>query len=142
MMKRFFCPEFTDPMRAPAFILAAAAIAGCQSLSTVDKKPGREVVSAILVKALACKEVDGEEPKCKAEEQPAAVRLTALDCVALPLRSAVREQAHARCAWEGRIVQANGAETDIVRKAGEFSLIELTPGAYRPTREWILDRLE
>lgn len=129
-------------MRRQAFILAVALGAGCQSLATVDKTPGRDVVSTILVKALACKDVDGEEPKCKPEEQPARVRLSTFDCVALPLRSAVREQAHARCEWEGKIIQANGVEIDTPRNTAEFSLIDLTPGAYRPTREWTIDKFE
>jgi hypothetical protein len=129
-------------MRLGAIILALALGPGCQSLTTVGKTPDRDAVSAILVRALACKDADGEEPKCKAEEQPARVRLTALDCVALPLRSAVREQAHARCEWEGKIIQANGVEVETPKKTAEFSLIDLTPGAYRPTREWAIERLE
>lgn len=129
-------------MRRRAFILAVALGTGCQSLTTVEKTPDRDVVAAILVRALACKDADGEEPKCKAEEQPSRVRLTALDCVALPLRSAVREQAHARCEWEGEITQANGVMIETPRKSADFSLIDLTPGAYRPLREWVIDKLE
>ncbi len=132
-------------MRSLALIIAGASalIAGCQSLSVVDKTPNRETVSAILVAALACRETtdpeSGELIKCDPAAQPRSVRLTKLDCEALPLRSSRREAAHASCAWIGELVRVNGAREALAATSGEFSLVDLTPGTYRPTREWTID---
>lgn len=132
-----------------AFALPAVAVlslGACQSLTVVDKTPGRKAVSEILVGALQCRETKdeatneaaGETTKCDPALQPTEVRLSSLDCDALPLRSAVAERAHARCEWTGEMVRANGERAALEKTAGEFSLINLTPGAYRPTEEWQL----
>lgn len=127
------------------FVLVIAAgfflLGACASLNVVDKAPDRKIVSGILVKALACKAKPGEDP-CDPALQPAEIRLAALDCQSLPLRSGFREAAHARCSWTGEIVRANGARDALSVLAGDFSLIDLTPGSYRPTREWTLGTLE
>lgn len=117
------------------------ALGACASLNVVDKAPDRKTVSAILVNALACKDKPGEDP-CDPALQPAEVRLAELDCESLPLRSGFRESAHARCVFAGEIVRVNGARDALPVAAGDFSLVDLTPGAYRPTREWTLGKLE
>lgn len=123
------------------FLFAATALGACASLGTVNKAPGRQSVEAMLVGALACKDKPGEDP-CDPALQPAKVRLTELDCAPLPLRSAYRETAHARCRWAGDLVRVNGAVEPLKILEGDFSLIDLTPGAYRPTREWSLGKLD
>lgn len=129
-------------MRALLVISASLfALAGCASLTVVDKAPDRKAVSGILVKALACKEKPGGDP-CDPALQPAEVRLAAFECQSLPLRSGFREAAHARCEWTGEIVRVNGARESLPVAAGDFSLVDLTPGSYRPTREWTLGKLE
>ncbi len=95
----------------------------------------------MLVKALACTDKPGEEP-CDPALQPAQVRLTSLNCESLPLRSGFREAAHARCVFAGELVRVNGARDALKVLAGDFSLVDLTPGTYRPTREWSLGKLE
>lgn len=138
-------------MRTRAHILAGAAFtailaAGCQSLTVVDKTPDRKTVSAILVKALACRETTnpetGEIVKCDTALQPASVTISSLDCEALPLRSARNEEAHAACDWTGSLTRANGAVEPLSATGGVFSLLDLTPGSYRPTLEWSLDRVK
>ncbi|MEK7264796.1 MAG: hypothetical protein AAB227_01735 [Pseudomonadota bacterium] len=129
-------------MRALLVITAGfIALGGCASLSVVDKAPDRKAVSGILVKALACKAKPGEEP-CDPALQPAEIRLAGLSCVSLPLRSGLREAAHARCEWAGEIVRVNGAREALAPGAGDFSLVDLTPGSYRPLREWTLGKIE
>lgn len=126
-------------MRRPLVIMAGVlASASCASLTVVDKKPDRETVEILLAGALKCRDVEGAE-LCKTEEQPKEIRLAALDCVALPLRSTRRESAHARCAYEGEIIRVNGVRETLARAESEFSLINLTPGLYRPTREWTIE---
>ncbi len=117
------------------------SLSACASLTVVDKAPDRKIVSAILVKALACKEKPGDKP-CDPALQPAEIRLAGLECDPLPLRSGFREAAHARCEWTGEIVRVNGARETLSVGAGDFSLVDLTPGSYRPTREWILGELD
>lgn len=129
-------------MRSPLVIAAGLlALGACASLTVVDKAPDRKTVSGILAKEFACKEKPGEDP-CDPALQPAEIRLTELDCESLPLRSGFRESAHARCVFAGEIVRVNGARDALPVAAGDFSLIDLTPGAYRPTREWALGKLE
>lgn len=127
----------------PLLVISAGSflLGACASLNVVDKAPDRKTVSGILVKALACKDKPGEDP-CDPALQPAEIRLDALECQSLPLRSGFRESAHARCVWEGEIVRINGARDALSALAGDFSLIDLTPGSYRPTREWTLGKLE
>lgn len=142
MTMRLLCREFTDPVRTLLVLSASLfALSACASLSVVDKTPDRKAVAGILVKALACRDKPGQEP-CDPELQPAEIRLAGLDCDPLPLRSGFREAAHARCAWTGEIVRVNGAHEALSVVAGDFSLIDLTPGSYRPTREWTLGTLE
>ncbi len=143
MTTRWLCRAFTKRMRGARLTLlfCAFAAAGCSSLGVVDKAPGRQTVSAILVRALACVDKPGEDP-CDPALQPAEVRLSALECQSLPLRSGFREAAHARCEWAGELVRVNGERAALPARAGDFSLIDLTPGSYRPTREWSLGKLE
>lgn len=129
-------------MRALAILFAGLAIGACASLTVVDKTPDKSDVAAILAQALACTDKPGEEPKCDAEKQPASVKIATLDCVALPLRSAVREAAHARCEWTGAVTRVDGVVEALLKTSGEFSLVDLTPGVYRPTRDWTLDKLD
>lgn len=130
-------------MRAFAIpAVVALALGACQSLTIVDKTPGRKAVAEILVAALQCRETTdeatGETVKCDPAMQPKEVSLASLDCEALPLRSAVAERAHARCEWTGDMIRTNGERAALPKTAGEFSLVNLTPGAYRPTDEWRL----
>lgn len=126
-------------MRALLVIGAGVlAISGCASLTTVDKTPDRKTVEALLLADLACEETEGEEAKCRPEKQPTKVRLSEIDCKALPLRSGVREAAHAVCALEGEVRRADGTLEALERTTREFSLIDLTPGAYAPTRDWTI----
>lgn len=141
-MTRWRCRACTDKVRTLSVLSAGLLTLGaCASLSIVDKAPDRKTVSDILVKALACRDKPGEEP-CDAALQPAEVRLAALDCTPLPLRSGFREAAHARCEWTGDLIRVNGAREALAVIAGDFSLVDLTPGSYRPTREWSLGVLE
>jgi len=141
-MTRWRCRESTEIMRALlVFSAGLLTLGACASLTVVDKSPDRKVVAAILVKALACKDKPGEDP-CDPALQPAEIRLAELDCAPLPLRSGFREAAHARCEWTGELVRVNGAREALSVAAGDFSLVDLTPGSYRPTREWVLAKLE
>ncbi|MCB2096719.1 MAG: hypothetical protein AB7F91_03290 [Parvularculaceae bacterium] len=117
------------------------ASVSCASLDTVDKKPNRETISVLLVDALTCRQVAGGDP-CDEGEQPKEVRLSDFDCVALPLRSARREDAHAQCVYAGEVIRVNGRREALPVSRGEFSLIDLTPGQYLPTRQWSLDKAE
>lgn len=129
-------------MRALLVLSAGLMTLGaCASLTVVDKTPERKTVAAILVKALACVDKPGEDP-CDPALQPAEIRLAELDCASLPLRSGFREAAHARCEWTGDIIRVNGVREILSAGAGDFSLVDLTPGAYRPAREWVLAKLE
>jgi hypothetical protein len=129
-------------MRSLLVIAAGVlALCACSSLTVVDKAPDRKTVSSILAKEFACKDKPGEDP-CDPALQPAEVRLSALDCEPLALRSGFRESAHTRCVFAGEIVRVNGARDALPVAAGDFSLVDLTPGAYRPTREWMLGALE
>jgi len=129
-------------MRRMLVIMAGALVsASCASLDTVDKKPDRETVAKLLVDDLRCRQVDADKP-CDEGEQPKTVRLTQIDCVALPLRSERREDAHAECAFSGEITRVNGRidPLDLMRR--EFSLLDLTPGQYLPTHAWSLDKAQ
>ncbi len=127
-------------MRAVFAIASTGFIAlGCTSLTVVDKTPKKETVAEILLDEFTCREVAGAEP-CDPAEQPKEIRLTSLDCRALPLRSGVREDAHARCVYSGEIIRANGRKDPLGPAESGFSLIDYTPGVYIPTREWSLDK--
>lgn len=120
-------------------LAGAAALGGCASLTTVDKTPDRKTAAALLAAAFTCREAPDKDP-CDPGEQPANVRLTRLDCEALPLRSGVREAARARCGYEGEVRRVNGRVDPLAPAQADFSLVELTPGLYIPTREWALDK--
>ncbi|HNS85861.1 MAG TPA: hypothetical protein PKH09_03090 [Parvularculaceae bacterium] len=129
-------------MRLLLVIMAGALLSvSCASLDTVDKKPDRQTVARLLVDELTCKEVEGDDP-CEEGEQPREIRFTELECVALPLRSERREDAHAECAIEGEIIRANGRRDPLQRMQRDFSLIDLTPGQYLPTRAWSIDKAQ
>ena len=131
-------------MRALAFIAAglAAAISACSSINVVGKTPDKREVSEIIVAELHCRETadpaTGKTIACDPALQPERVNLESLDCKALPLRSAVAEQAHARCDFVGEVTRVNGVREALAPTSGEFSLVNLTPGAYRPLNEWRL----
>lgn len=142
MMTPCCCPGSAKVRRGVGLLMfAAAMLSACASLGAIDKAPDRQLVEAMLVGALACKDKPGEDP-CDPALQPARVRLTELDCAALPLRSAYRETAHAACRWAGDLVRVNGSVEPLTTVKGDFSLIDITPGTYRPTREWSLGKLE
>ena len=124
-------------------VILAGALAGasCASLDTVDKKPDRETVARLLVDDLRCRQVAADEP-CEEGEQPNSVRLTQLECVALPLRSARREDAHAECVFSGEITRVNGRIDPLEPMRREFSLMDLTPGQYLPTHAWSIDKAQ
>ncbi|NWG91807.1 MAG: hypothetical protein HXY21_04780 [Parvularculaceae bacterium] len=114
------------------FVFATA----CASLETVHKTPGRDIVAALLVVDLQCR--DTAEKKCDPAEQPKEIRISAIDCEALPLRPATRERAHAACAFSGEIVRVNGTASPLLETVREFSLVELTPGVRVPEKAWTL----
>ena len=115
-------------------------LSACVTLGGIDQSPDRSVVANLLRSDLACREKEGDEAKCDPAEQPKEIRLTALNCDGLPLRTAVREAAHARCAFDGEIVRASGRTDPLPAGSREFSLIELTPGSRLPERVWTIVR--
>ncbi|MEZ5921902.1 MAG: hypothetical protein R3C60_11185 [Parvularculaceae bacterium] len=147
------------------FVTGAFLAAGCQSITVVNKKPGREDVADLLRRSLTCEDdapaVDPlaealsldddadardasddsaqDEKKCDPSAQPVKIELTALQCEARPLRPGVAEAAYARCEWAGSIIRADGARAPLPVNEGDFSLLNLTPGAYRPLYEWSYD---
>ncbi len=120
----------------PLLIALALLSMACASLDTVDKKPGREAVSELLVDDLACRNT--AEKKCDPGEQPREVRISEFECEALPLRPAARESAHAACRFSGEIIRVNGSLAPLASTYREFSLIELTPGVRVPERTWTI----
>ncbi len=120
---------------AGVFVLSLA-VSACASMTTVHKTPGRDVVADLLVDDLQCR--DTAEKKCDPALQPKSVKLTRLDCDALPLRAAAREAAHAACAFSGEIERVNGSAAPLPEGTREFSLMDLTPGVRVPERVWLL----
>ena len=151
------------------FVTGALLAAGCQSITVVNKKPGREDVADLLRRSLTCEDDapavdplaealsldddadasgascagsdDGapQQKKCDPAAQPAKIELTALQCEARPLRPGVAEAAYARCEWAGSLIRVDGARAPLPVNEGDFSLLNLTPGAYRPLYEWSYD---
>lgn len=110
--------------------------ASCASLDTVNKTPDKGIAASLLVDDLQCR--DTAEKKCAPGEQPKAVKFSAFDCQALPLRPETRESAHARCVFSGEIVRVDGTAIPLGQRERQFSLIELTPGVRVPQRAWTL----
>ena len=57
-------------------------------------------------------------------------------------RTALAVQGPLRCVYSGEIIRANGRREALPVSQGEFSLVDLTPGQYIPTRQWSLDKAE
>jgi hypothetical protein len=121
-------------MRRVAFA-SGLLLAGCASLGAVDKTPDRDTVAELLRDDLACRETP--EKPCADGDQITDIALTSLRCEEAPLRSGIREAAHARCAFAGEIVRADGRRERFDDRR-DFSLVDLTPGAYRPQRMWTI----
>lgn len=111
--------------------------ASCASLTVVDKKPGRDTVAQLIIDDYRCVDASGDD-QCDPGEQPARIDISSLDCEALPLRTGVREAAHARCAFTGEIQRVGGRIDALPLSERDFSLAELTPGARVPERAWTL----
>ena len=121
-----------------AVIVATAGLAAsCASLTVVDKTPDRNTVAELIIDQYRCVDISGDD-QCDPGEQPALIDIASLDCRALPLRTGVREAAHARCAFSGAIHRVSGRADTLALTEREFSLAELTPGARVPERAWTL----
>jgi hypothetical protein len=118
------------------FLAAILLAASCASLETVNKTPERDDVAELLVREFECR--DTAEKKCAPGEQPRLVKISSINCEALPLRPATRERAHAACAFSGAVVRIDGSAVPFPQMTREFSLIELTPGVRVPERAWTL----
>ena len=121
-------------MAGRGLILAAALIApACASLDTVDKTPERRVVAEILLSELRC---PADDEECDPAMNPVEIRFSAYDCGAEPLKPGIEASARALCAYEGRIIRADGSEIALAPTEREYLLINMTPGLRVPIREW------
>ncbi|MFZ5618079.1 MAG: hypothetical protein ACOZAA_12260 [Pseudomonadota bacterium] len=125
---------------ARVFLVAALfLLPACATLGGVENAPDRKTAAELIRQDLECRDVAGAE-HCDPGAQPHAVELADFDCESLPLRSAIRERARALCVYSGVLVRVNGAREPISSGEREFSLLELTPGARVPKREWAIIR--
>lgn len=123
-----------------AFVVAALfLLPACATLGGVENAPDQKIAAELIRQDLECRDTPGAEP-CDPAAQPASVEFADFGCQSLPLRSAIRERARALCTFSGVLVRANGAKEPLAVHEREFSLLELTPGARVPTREWAIIR--
>lgn len=126
-------------MARVAFAAAVFLLPACTTLGGVEQSPDRQTAAELIREDLECRDVPGAEP-CDPGAQPHKVELTDFDCESLPLRSAVRETARSRCTFSGEVIRVNGEREPLAAVEREFSLLELTPGARVPKREWAIIR--